>query len=149
VRPFSAAVCGEPGDISSGCCHDANLPRSQLGSQRWQTIIFSVRPTIFDRTLDVSGLVEAKPESCDVTRRLARRPAAEESDDRHSRLLRARRKRPRSRSAADERDELAPPIKKTRSHRTIAKRVGLAQKAEAGQGLTVFILQGRPPKAGA
>jgi transposase-like protein len=29
----------------------------------------------------------------------------------------------------------------------IAKRVGLAKKAEIGQGLTVFILQGRQPKA--
>src|SRR5262249_56309443 len=33
---------------------------------------------------------------------------------------------------------LATPIKKTRSHGTIAKRVGLAKKAEIGQGLTVL-----------
>jgi hypothetical protein len=39
---------------------------------------------------------------------IGKRSAVEESNHRHRRLLRARRQRPRSRSAADKRDELAP-----------------------------------------
>src|SRR5262245_60538849 len=37
------------------------------------------------------------------------RPADDESNDRHRRLLRASRKRPRRRRASDQRDELTPP----------------------------------------
>jgi hypothetical protein len=48
--------------------------------------------------------------------------------------LRARRERP-CRRATDERDELASPIKKTRSHGTIAKRVGLAKRPKPAKGL--------------
>src|SRR5262249_21742022 len=50
-------------------------------------------------------------------------------------LLPARRERPRCRRAADERDELAAPIKKTRSHGTIAKRVGLAKSPRSAKSL--------------
>src|SRR5262249_50266888 len=49
-------------------------------------------------------------------------------------LLRARRLRPRRR-AAEQRDELAPSIKKTRSHGTIAKRAGLAKRPRSAKGL--------------
>ena len=49
-------------------------------------------------------------------------------------LLRPRRRRPSCR-AAEQRDELAPSIKKTRSHRTIAKRVGLAKRPKPAKGL--------------
>src|SRR5262249_47172197 len=50
------------------------------------------------------------------------------------RLLRPRRERPR-RGAADQRDEIAASIKKTRSHGTIAKRAGLAKRARSAKGL--------------
>src|SRR5262245_27499658 len=53
----------------------------------------------------------------------------------HLDLLRACRERPRRCGAADERDELAPPIKKTRSHGTIAKRVGLAKRPKPAKSL--------------
>ena len=49
-------------------------------------------------------------------------------------LLRARRERPRRRRAAEQRNELAAPIKKTRSHGTIAKRVGLAKRPRSAKG---------------
>ena len=49
-------------------------------------------------------------------------------------LLRPRCERPR-RHAAEQRDELAPSIKKTRSHGTIAKRVGLAKRPKPAKGL--------------
>src|SRR5262249_44351217 len=50
-------------------------------------------------------------------------------------LLRARRERPRGRRAVDERDERAPLIKKTRSHETIAKCVGLAKRPRSVKNL--------------
>jgi hypothetical protein len=46
---------------------------------------------------------------CDYAGGLAERSAAEKPDYRHRSLLRARRKRPRHRGAADQRDELASP----------------------------------------
>src|SRR5262245_4193288 len=42
---------------------------------------------------------------------------------------------PRSGRAAEQRYELAPPIKKTRSHGTIATRVDLAKRRRLGKGL--------------
>src|SRR5262249_46868436 len=60
--------------------------------------------------------------------------AAEPADHRHRRLLRARRDRPHCR-AAEHCNELAAPIKKTRSHGTIAKRVGLAKRPKPAKGL--------------
>src|SRR5262245_13108971 len=50
----------------------------------------------------VAGLLQAQMRS-----RFVRRPAAEEPDHRHRRLLRARRERP-NRRAVEQRDELAP-----------------------------------------
>ena len=44
-----------------------------------------------------------------LARRVLGRPAVDEADHRHRRLLRARRERPRRRRAAEQRDELAPP----------------------------------------
>ena len=52
----------------------------------------------------------------------------------HRRLLRARRERPRHRCAAEQRDKLTASIKKTRSHGTIAKRVGLAKRPRSAKG---------------
>ena len=48
--------------------------------------------------------------------------AADEADDRHRRLLRTRRERPRRRRAAEQRDELAPSHSITSSAR--AMRMG-------------------------
>jgi hypothetical protein len=50
-------------------------------------------------------------------------------------LLRTRRYRPSRGRAAEERDEFAASIKKTRSHGTIAKRVGLAKRPKSAKGL--------------
>jgi hypothetical protein len=62
-----------------------------------------------------------------ITRADFRRPRVEQPDHRHYRPLRARRERPRNR-AAEQRDELAPLIKKTSSHGTIAKCAGLTKR---------------------
>ena len=55
-------------------------------------------------TFDVSGFVEALAKRTNSAR--IRRPAVDKSDDRHLRLLRSRRQRPRRRRAAEQRHEL-------------------------------------------
>jgi hypothetical protein len=76
------------------------------------TVVLVLRPPILDRdilALDVAGFTNALPECGQKTCTIGRRPrAAEEPDDRHGRLLRAHRNRPRRGRAADKRDELAP-----------------------------------------
>src|SRR5262245_20255071 len=57
-------------------------------------------------TLDVADFVEAFEEGSGITRGGIGRPDVDETDDRYPRLLRARRKGPRHRRAAEERDEL-------------------------------------------
>src|SRR2546429_420600 len=58
--------------------------------------------------LAVAGLGQTLAERSHSRCRLVGRPAADEPDHRHRRLLRARRERPRGRCAAEERDERAP-----------------------------------------
>src|SRR5262249_51585098 len=89
-------------------CHSA---LNQIGGERGQPIIVTVRPAVFDgyiAPLLIPGFGEALPEPVHPLRRIAGRNGAEESDHRHRRLLRARRNRP-CRHAADQRDELASP----------------------------------------
>src|SRR5262249_15825424 len=68
-------------------------------------------PAIFDRhvpALDITGLAQALVKCAQPACPQIRRLAADVSDHRHCRLLRARRERPRGRRrAADQRDELA------------------------------------------
>src|SRR5262249_3924882 len=92
------------------------------------TEIVTVRP---------STLFKPLPESREARRhfRIALGQLREYGDPANSvGLLRARRKRPRD-CAAEQRDELAAPIKKTRSHRTIAKGAGLAKRPRSTKGL--------------
>src|SRR5215471_15329518 len=56
---------------------------------------------------DWAGFVEAFAEGGDIARVGIGRPVSDKPDHRHRGLLRACRKRPRRRRAADERDELA------------------------------------------
>src|SRR5262249_47406376 len=71
---------------------------------------------------DCAGFVEAFTERGGHARGGIGRPNADEADDRHRWLLRARRERPRRRRAANERDELAALHSITSSAR--ASRVG-------------------------
>src|SRR4029453_15340143 len=83
----------------------------QLARHLRQAFDSTFGPAVDDRdvlTLDESDLFQALAE-CGKTRCHAiRRSAVEKSDHRHRRLLRARRERPNSRHAAEQRDELAP-----------------------------------------
>src|SRR5262245_44031109 len=57
--------------------------------------------------LDIASILEALAEWAEKILTVVRRSLVKEHDNRHCRLLRARRERPRGR-AADERDELVP-----------------------------------------
>src|SRR5262249_59053934 len=87
----------------------SNLPPNQLGRQHRQPIVLAFCPAVLDRhvlTLDISGLFQSSAEIAQTLRDNVGRSGVEKSDDRHRRLLRARRERP-SRRAAEQRDELA------------------------------------------
>src|SRR5215472_13043212 len=69
-----------------------------------------LQPVVLDHhvlTFDVASLIETFAECCRVARGGICRPAANESDHQHGRLLRPRRERPR-RHTAEQRDEIAP-----------------------------------------
>src|ERR1044071_7326311 len=66
---------------------------------------------MFDRdvlALDVPSFRQATAELSYAERCVSERCTSQKPDDRHRRLLRARRERPRYRRAAEQRDELAP-----------------------------------------
>ena len=84
--------------VAAGCGDHGHLTPNEFGRERRQPIRSSLRPAIFDRdvlTLDVAGLVQASAEGGHRRSERLRRLSIEESDHRHRRLLRARRKRPR------------------------------------------------------
>src|SRR5262245_60144515 len=70
----------------------------------------AVQPVVLDHhvlALDCAGFVEAFTERGGNERGGIGRPNGDEADDRHRRLLRARRERPRGRRDAEQRDEVA------------------------------------------
>jgi hypothetical protein len=81
----------------------------QLSCQGGQSIILILRPAILDRHIlafDVPAFADALPKCGHKTCSVGGGRAAEEPDYRR-RMLRARRKRPRGRRAAEKRDERA------------------------------------------
>jgi hypothetical protein len=72
--------------------------RSYWPSTKWYSTV--------TLALEVAGFVETLTERGGTAR--IKRPAADESNDRHRRLLRARRERPHRRRTAEQRNELAP-----------------------------------------
>jgi hypothetical protein len=93
----------------------------QIGSQCRQSIVVALSPAIFDRhvlAVDVPRFAQTLVERTHTTSPQVKRFAAEQSNHRRCRLLRARRKRPRSRRTAKKRDELAP------SHATLTRVSG-------------------------
>jgi hypothetical protein len=86
------------------------LTANEIGRQCRQSIVLAVRPAVFDGyvpALDKAGFAQALVKREQAARRQRRRFAAKEPDHRHHCLLRARRKRPRSRRAAEKRNEIA------------------------------------------
>src|SRR5262249_16976844 len=96
---------------SAADCNDYRDPSGdKISRQYWQSVILTVGPTEGDVNVlafDIARVPQSQPKCHLIPSRFARRPAAEEPDHRHRRLLRARRERACSR-AAEQRYELAP-----------------------------------------
>ena len=100
------------GRIAAGRSDNGHATADEVGHERRQTIVLALQPMVLDRrvlALDVAGFVESFSERSDLAHRGVRRPAADEADDRHRRLLRASRERPCGRCAPKQCDELASP----------------------------------------
>src|SRR5262249_46501429 len=83
---------------------------NQVCRKFWQSIELSVSPAKFERDVlafDVSGFLQALAKSAQILCKGFKRCGMQKSDHRHRRWLRARRKRPRGRRAAEEREERA------------------------------------------
>ena len=133
-----AALSGAAQTVGGAGEQHRHLPLDQFGRQRRQLIEPPVSPAKFDRdvlALDKTAFAERSGETPPQVPHGGWRTAAEETDHRHRRLLRARRERPRRRRAAEQRDELAPLHSITSSAR--ASSVGGTVEAERLGGLEV------------
>src|SRR5689334_13367571 len=95
----------------------------QVGRERRQSIVLTLRPAIFDRYIlaaDETGFAHAPTERGQQMLAASGGSAVEPPDHRHRRLLRARRERPRRR-AAEKRNELPPPHSITSLERRLAR----------------------------
>jgi hypothetical protein len=84
----------------------------QIGEHRWNLIITSLQPAVFDRqipTLDIAGFRQTAPKVGERLDRGVGRHAAKITDHRYCRLLRARRPRPGGHASAHQCNELASP----------------------------------------
>src|SRR5262249_5492748 len=95
------------------CENDIDLKADEFGGDLVVALDASLGPAIFDReiaTVDPTKFPQPLNESGKQLAATRRRGRAQEPNGRQfSRLLRARRKRPSCRRAAEQRDELAPP----------------------------------------
>src|SRR5262249_11341942 len=87
-----------------------DLPANQFGCQGRQSIELTFGPAVFNseaHAFDITSLSEALAKSAQTIALSVGRVGVEEPDHRHPRLLRARRERPRRRSAKNG-DEFSP-----------------------------------------
>jgi hypothetical protein len=106
-----------PATITATCRRTSSA--ASAGSRSFDCI----GPAIVDGhvlALDKARVFQALAEWTQAVRVSVKRCWVKKPDYRHSRLLPARRERPRDR-AAEQRDELAPPIKKMTGHDTTAR----------------------------
>src|SRR5262245_48999558 len=110
--------------VATDCNDDGHMLTHEIGGEPRQSVVLTLSPTRVEGevlTFDKACFIETLADDRNERHVNSRRTAAEQSDHRKRTLLRARRERPRG-SAAEQRDERAALIKKTRSHGTIAKR---------------------------
>src|SRR5262249_2584796 len=101
---------GERSRVTTSTNH-CDLSAHEFARERRQSIHSTFCPAVFNAdiaVLDIACLNEALPERGNGIFECSGRSAVEEPDNRHRRLLRPRRERPRSQRAAEKRDELAP-----------------------------------------
>src|SRR5262249_19599222 len=90
--------------------NNGHAAADEVGHKRRQAIVLATEQVVLHcdvLTFDVAGFVETLTERGHVALRGLGRSGIDEAHDRHRRLLCARRERPRSRRAAEQRDELA------------------------------------------
>jgi hypothetical protein len=106
VADLAASAAGsEPAKMT------ATRWRANSGRLPRQAIVVALRPAVFDGdglALDISRLTQGLAQRGQTRRVVVPRLAAEISDHRHRRLLPTRGERPRRRSGAEERDDIAP-----------------------------------------
>src|SRR6516225_45153 len=88
----------------------SDLSANQFGRQLRQSIVLVLGEAVDDRyvlALHIADVFEAQAECPQTVCHRVRRSGVEQPDHWHRRLLRARRKRPHGRRAAEQRDELA------------------------------------------
>jgi hypothetical protein len=107
--------------VSSGRDDHGDPSTNQVSREHRQSIHLIVSPAVFDRhilMLDVACLFEALTRGAIALQKSVTRSRVKDPDNRHGRLLRARRERPCERRATEERDELAPSHSMTSSAAT-------------------------------
>src|SRR6516165_1493693 len=90
--------------------NNGHAAADEVGHEQRHAIVLAVQPVVLHchvLALEVAGFVEAFTERSGLARGVPSRPAVDEADDRHRRLLRLRPERPRHRRAAEQRDEVA------------------------------------------
>src|SRR5262249_4950101 len=99
-------------DCSSDCDDDVNLEPHELGPDLSEALAAAFRPAILDRdraAFDPAQFAQSLDKRGDPKAPGRKRACTQESDSRQlSRLLRARRERPRGDRAAEQRDEVVP-----------------------------------------
>src|SRR5262249_12249298 len=95
---------------STARCNHGHPSMNQFSGQRRQAIVMAISPTVLNPevlSVDETRFTQALPERCHTIGVRLRRPGAEGTDRRDTRLLCARRERPCRRRAAEQRNELA------------------------------------------
>src|SRR5262249_44427425 len=103
--------CRERWRCPAASGNDTNATAYQVRRQLRQNIVSSVSPTKFDRDVvpfDIAAFTQTLTKGSEYGRIGLGRSRAQIADHRQRRLLRARRQWPRRRSAAEQRDEVAP-----------------------------------------
>src|SRR5215467_10298448 len=111
-NPMADAAAATSLVADAGRGDHGDLPANQFSRQRRQPVILIFGPAKFDRHIlpfDEARLFQALPKSGDVWRIWTGRCGSKKPNNRHGRLLRARRARPCGYSAAEKCDEVPPP----------------------------------------
>src|SRR6516165_3221843 len=107
-----AALAASARGVAPRLAITATRRRAMSATSVGRAVVPALQPVVLDGdipALDVPGITQAFAECSRIGCGGIGSTAEEESDDRHRRLLRARRERPRGRRAAEQTDEGAPP----------------------------------------
>jgi hypothetical protein len=113
-----AAFAARPGAEEPSAAMTATRLRTRSAASAGKRFIFTIRPSIlhcYVATFDVTGFRKTAPERLNLIRKSTGRNRGEKPYYRHCPSLRARRKRPHDRRAAEKSNELAPPHIRTQA----------------------------------